>query len=268
MRARGRAGDLARAVVGAGLPVAWRVRTTGLEHLPGRGPVLLAANHTGLLDGPLVWGVVPRDVRFLVKDEMFTGALGALLRATRQLPVDRGGGRRALVEAAGVLAAGGVVGLFPEGTRGRGDVARLRSGVAWLALRSGAPVVPVAVLGTSATGAGRRLPRARATLHVALAPPVHLTGSGTGSGSGAGSGSGTGAATRRGAVEAAAEQLRVVLAAHVADTRARTAAHPPPLTPLTLLTPLTPLPVPRREPPTGPAAHPATRPAPPAGDHR
>jgi 1-acyl-sn-glycerol-3-phosphate acyltransferase len=225
---RGRGGDLAHRVVAGLLPRVWRTRVTGLEHLPATGPVLLVANHVGLLDGPLVWGLVPRDVRFLVKGEMCAGVLGALLTATRQVPVDRTTGRGAslaLALAARVLADGGAVGVFPEGTRGRGDVAQVRSGAAWLALRSRAPVVPVAVVGTAGSGRGGlgALPRPRAALHVALGPPLHLAPSPASSPAPSSPAAG---GSRRAALALAAEHLRAALAAHVAA--AADGAPPPP----------------------------------------
>lgn len=121
--------------------------------VPRTGPVVLVANHSGFLDGPLVFSSTPRPVSFLVKQETFHGPLGTLLRGVGQIPVDRGvGDRAALGAASAVLARGGAVGVFPEGTRGRGDVAQVNQGATWLALQSGAAVVPVACLGTRRTG--------------------------------------------------------------------------------------------------------------------
>ena len=116
------------------------------------GPVLFAANHTGVVDGPVLAGATPRPVHVLVKQEMFTGVVGWFLTSLGQIPVDRDGGRTALTAALGVLRRGGVVGIFPEGNRGRGDASSAHAGIAWLALNGGAPVVPVAVLGTRRTG--------------------------------------------------------------------------------------------------------------------
>ena len=132
--------------------VMWRTRVVGASHVPTSGPVLLAANHTGVADGPVLAGVSPRALHVLVKQEMFRGVVGSALRWMGQIPVDRDGGRTALASALGVLRAGGAVGIFPEGNRGRGDAANARAGIAWLALNGGAPVVPVAVLGTRRTG--------------------------------------------------------------------------------------------------------------------
>lgn len=153
--------------------VIWNTRVVGADLVPTTGPVLLAANHTGLVDGPLVLGVAPRPLHVLVKEEMFVGPVGWVLRAAGQIPVDRTGGRAALVTALAVLRRDGGVGVFPEGNRGRGDATSARAGVAWLALNGHAPVVPVAVLGTRRTGDRlSRVPGFRRRLYVEFGAPV------------------------------------------------------------------------------------------------
>lgn len=151
----------------------WATDVEGAHRVPRTGPVLLAANHTGVVDGPLVVGVAPRPTHMLVKEEMFHGPLGLLLRSAGQIPVDREGGRTALTVALGVLRRGGVVGVFPEGNRGRGDATSARAGIAWLALNGHAPVVPVAVLGTRRTGESvGHVPGLRRRLVVEFGEPV------------------------------------------------------------------------------------------------
>lgn len=153
--------------------VVWSTRVVNGSNLPLDGPVLVAANHTGLMDGPVVLGVARRPLHILVKDSMFRGPLGPVLRAAGQIPVDREGGRSALTTALAVLKRGGAVGVFPEGNRGRGDLAEVRAGVAWLALTSGAPVVPVAVLGTRRTGQKvGAIPGFRRRLYVEVGQPI------------------------------------------------------------------------------------------------
>jgi 1-acyl-sn-glycerol-3-phosphate acyltransferase len=154
----------------------WPTRVHGAERVPADGPVLLASNHLGFLDGPMLVAVAPRFTQCLVKQEMFHGPAGVVLRSAGQIPVNRDGGDRAALQAAlQVLAAGGSIGVFPEGTRGRGDVGEMRQGVAWLALQSGAPVVPVACLGTRRTGESTgQLPRLRRHLDVVFGEPVEV----------------------------------------------------------------------------------------------
>lgn len=155
----------------------WPTRVHGAGHVPASGPVILAANHAAFLDGPMLVAVSPRWTRCLVKSEAFTGMIGVLLRSAAQIPVVRHTADRSALQAAlAVLESGGVLGMFPEGTRGRGDVAQVQQGVAWLALRSGAPVVPAACLGVRRTGEGTDgLPPPRRRLDVVFGPPLTVT---------------------------------------------------------------------------------------------
>ncbi|MER7520587.1 lysophospholipid acyltransferase family protein [Streptomyces sp. NPDC126499] len=128
----------------------WKPRVLGAWRVPASGPVILAVNHAHNIDGPMLMGTAPRPVHFLVKKEAFVGPLGGFLTGIGQLKVDRDStDRTAISNALAVLDHGGVLGIFPEGTRGEGDFASLRAGLAYFAVRSGAPIVPVAVLGSS-----------------------------------------------------------------------------------------------------------------------
>ncbi|MFJ8791619.1 lysophospholipid acyltransferase family protein [Streptomyces sp. NPDC102462] len=137
--------------IGVGLMYGmWRPRVLGAWRVPASGPAILAVNHSHNVDGPMVMGVAPRPTHFLIKKEAFIGPLGTFLTGIGQLKVDRAAAdRTAITQALGVLADGGVLGIFPEGTRGEGDFAALRAGLAYFAVRSGAPIVPVAVLGST-----------------------------------------------------------------------------------------------------------------------
>ena len=158
------------------LPTAYRLVVRGRDSVPAQGPLVLVANHSGLLDGPLVMAVAPRPVTFLVKQEMFHGAAGSVLRGVGQISIDRTrGDRHALDAARAVLARGGVVGVFPEGTRGAGDVQQVNQGATWLALQAGARVVPVCVLGTRVPGrSADALPRVRARVVADFGEPFDL----------------------------------------------------------------------------------------------
>lgn len=129
------------------------VRLHGREHVPTRGPVVLAANHIGVIDGPLLATFSPRPVHALTKCEMFRGATGLFLARAGQIPVDRfHPDPRAIRTCLRVLRDGGVVGVFPEGRRGDGELHRFHHGAGYLALVTGAPVVPVIFLGTRDPG--------------------------------------------------------------------------------------------------------------------
>ena len=154
----------------------WRVTLHGREHLPSTGPVILAANHIGLLDGPALVALTPRLTFAMAKNELFHGWAGWLLTYVGQIPVDRREvDRRAIDRAVQVLRAGDVLAVFPEGRRAGGEVARARGGAAYLALVTGAPIVPVAILGTREPGQTTdQLPRRGGPLHVVFGAPMQL----------------------------------------------------------------------------------------------
>lgn len=157
----------------------WNTTVVGADRIPSAGPVLIAANHTGAIDGPLVHGALPRGSHFLVKQEFFDSRFGFLMRWAGQIPVDRGNGKPALEAARTLLTEGRVVGVFPEGTRGRGDVAAARAGVAWLAVHTGTPVVPCAVLGTRPAGkSAGYVPGPRSRLYVEFGEPLPVAAGG------------------------------------------------------------------------------------------
>jgi 1-acyl-sn-glycerol-3-phosphate acyltransferase len=140
------------------LMVLFRPKVKGLRHVPGSGPVIIASNHLSFSDSIFMPLVVPRKVTFLAKSEYFTspGPKGLLKKLTfialGQVPVDRSGGRRseaALITGLKVLAEGKCLGIYPEGTRSPdGRLYKGRTGIARLAIESGAPVIPVAMFNT------------------------------------------------------------------------------------------------------------------------
>jgi 1-acyl-sn-glycerol-3-phosphate acyltransferase len=132
------------------------VREHGTAHVPPQGPVIVAANHTGVIDGPLLAIFGPRPVHALTKEEMFHGRLGAFLRASGQVALDRFSTDLGAIHTyLHVLEHGGAVGIFPEGNRGAGDLTRFRNGAAYLALVTGAPIVPLMMFGTRPAGGGK-----------------------------------------------------------------------------------------------------------------
>ncbi|WP_439674571.1 lysophospholipid acyltransferase family protein [Embleya sp. MST-111070] len=151
----------------------WKVRALGTWHVPTSGPVILAGNHANFVDGPMLFAFAPRPTQVLVKREMFAGALGPILRGIGHIPVQRGvADRRMITDSLDVLAAGGALGVFPEGTRGQADFSAVHNGLAYLALRSGAPIVPVACLGTGARGSSiGALPGLRSRIDVVYGKP-------------------------------------------------------------------------------------------------
>jgi 1-acyl-sn-glycerol-3-phosphate acyltransferase len=153
---------------------AFRIRVSGIARVPASGPVVLVANHSTLIEPQVIFGVLPRRSVFLVKSELASGAMGWALRRIGQLPVRRGeADRAALMGAVAVLRGGGVLGVFPEGTRGSGDVDRAEQGAAWLVRTTGAVVLPVATRGTlRPSGSGRRF---RPKLDVLVGEPFPLT---------------------------------------------------------------------------------------------
>lgn len=138
--------------------VGYRLTVRHRERVPPSGPVVVVANHAAMVDGPLLYGLLGRRTTFLIKQEMFHGPLGWLLPRLGQVAVRRGSGDRApLRRALSVLRGGGMVVVFPEGTRGEGDVATAHHGATWLARAGAATLLPVAIRGTRRpAGNGRR----------------------------------------------------------------------------------------------------------------
>lgn len=129
------------------------VHVQGLDLIPATGPVIVASNHMGYLDGPMLFGTAHRNVHAMVKESMFSGPMGFGLTMMGQICVDRyHPDPLAVKKALRVLTGGGVLSIYPEGARGRGDVVTTKRGAAYLALVTGAPVVPVACLGTRLDG--------------------------------------------------------------------------------------------------------------------
>ncbi|MFI0506548.1 lysophospholipid acyltransferase family protein [Streptomyces albogriseolus] len=195
--------------IGVGLMYGlWKPRVLGSWRVPAAGPVILAVNHAHNIDGPMVMGVSPRPTHFLIKREAFVGPLDPFLTGIGQVKVDRHStDRSAIARALGVLERGGVLGIFPEGTRGEGDFASIRAGLAYFAVRGGAPIVPVAVLGSS-DRPGRlikALPPLRSRVDVVFGDPFDA-------------GDGSGRRTRK-ALDEATARIQKQLTAHLENAR-------------------------------------------------
>ena len=140
-----------RTVLYALLRATFRMKITGLENIPRVGAAILAPNHRSLLDIPVAGMPTKRKVWFMAKDELFRSKISAtILGRLGAFPVRRGKpDRTPLIRALQLLEAGEIVGIFPEGTRPPGArFERLEEGFAYVALKSGAPIIPVAIVGT------------------------------------------------------------------------------------------------------------------------
>jgi len=142
----------------------FRLSITGAEHIPADGAAIVAPNHKSFFDSFFVATATRRHVRYMGKSELFEGPQGRLLVALGAFPVRRGeSDAQALATARAILAQGGLLSLFPEGTRVR-DPAQLgepRRGAARLAIESRAPLVPAAITGTEKLFVGSVIPRPR-----------------------------------------------------------------------------------------------------------
>ncbi|MDF5758029.1 lysophospholipid acyltransferase family protein [Spongiactinospora sp. TRM90649] len=164
------------------LHLLWRPELTGTEHVPATGPAILASNHLSVLDSTFLPLMLPRKVTFLAKSEYFTGnpITAAYMRATGQISVDRdsaAGAQGVLDAAVRVLEAGDLFGIYPEGTRSPdGRLYRGKIGVAWLTLKTGIPVIPVAMFGTEKVlPPGTTVPRF-SKIGISLGAPMTFSG--------------------------------------------------------------------------------------------
>ncbi|MSV44344.1 MAG: 1-acyl-sn-glycerol-3-phosphate acyltransferase [Actinobacteria bacterium] len=169
--------------------ILFRPKVKGLRNVPINGPVIIASNHLSFSDSIFMPLVVPRKVTFLAKSEYFTspGPKGLLKKLTfialGQVPVDRSGGRRseaALITGLKVLAEGQCLGIYPEGTRSPdGRLYKGRTGIARLAIESGAPIIPVAMFNTEKIQpTGKVIPKVM-RVKMIFGEPIYLKGDST-----------------------------------------------------------------------------------------
>ncbi len=177
---------LLKALLGLLMRVLFRPRVEGAEGIPGTGPVILAGNHVTFVDSMFLSLVVKRQVFFIGKDEYVTGRgvkgrfMAWFFTTVGMIPVDRDGGRggvAALMTGKRILEEGRVFGIYPEGTRSPdGRLYRGRTGIARLALMTGAPVVPFAMIGTDRVQpGGSGLPRVQQGVTVRFGEPLGFT---------------------------------------------------------------------------------------------
>ncbi len=171
---------LLKAILTPVLRLFYRVRVEGRDRVPEDGPVILAANHRSFLDSIFLPLVLRRRVTFVAKAEYFDDPKTAwFFRAVGQIPIRREGGSAAegaLAAATDVLQHGGIFGIDPEGTRTRdGYLHRGHTGVARLALATGAPIVPVGLVATDeCQPTDKKLPRLFRTVWVRFGAPLPL----------------------------------------------------------------------------------------------
>ena len=152
-REAGQLYPVAKAIITPVFRFSWRFHVEGLENVPTEGPALICPNHTSVLDSFFVPAVLPRRITYVGKAEyMDDWKTKHLFPAMGMIPIDRGGGsasERALSAAQRVLERGELFGIYPEGTRSRdGVLHRGHTGPARLALRTGAPLIPVGIRGS------------------------------------------------------------------------------------------------------------------------
>jgi 1-acyl-sn-glycerol-3-phosphate acyltransferase len=165
-----------------GLQSIGRVTVEGVDDLPSSGPLIIASNHMSNADPPFIGGwlapALQRRPTFLAKEALFKGPLGVLIRSLGAEPVKAGGSDiGAYRTAKGILDAGGVVAILPEGTRSfDGELTQPKPGVSLLATRTGAPVLPVGISGTDALmGREQTFPKIGTRIVLRVGTPFHLS---------------------------------------------------------------------------------------------
>ena len=171
------------------LMLLFRPKVTGLRNVPTNGAAIIASNHLSFSDSIFMPVVVPRNVTFLAKSEYFTspGLAGFIKKLTfialGQVPIDRSGGKRseaALLTGLRLLKEGRCIGIYPEGTRSPdGRLYKGRTGIARLAIESGAPIVPVAMFNTAEIQpTGQVVPKVR-RVEMVFGEPIYFDGDST-----------------------------------------------------------------------------------------
>ena len=180
-REYGKLYPVAKALIRPTMHALWRLNVTGLHHVPAEGPAIFCPNHISFIDSLVLPCVLPRRISYVGKAEyMDSWKTRHIFPAIGMIPIDRGGGsasQRALDTAARVLDQGELFGIYPEGTRSRdGRLHRGKTGPARLALRTGAPIIPVGLRGTDhIQPAGAAFPQPFRSCQINIGAPIDVT---------------------------------------------------------------------------------------------
>lgn len=149
-----------------------RMEVKGEENIPLNGPLVLASNHISLLDPPVLGTAATRKIKFMAKSELFVPVLGTIYKLLGAFPVKRGGNDRAAIKyGIDLLQSGGVLAIFPEGTRSKtGELGKAAPGALMMASKALAPIVPACVVGTDVKRCGKIWPK----VHVRFGKPIYF----------------------------------------------------------------------------------------------
>lgn len=175
--------EVAKAIVRPIVRVVWNPVLEGDERIPATGGVILASNHLAIADTWIMPSQVSRRVHFLAKADVFAGrgiasrALAGFLKSLGVMPINRSGGsasRAAITAGVEILRHGDVLGIYPEGSRSPdGRLYRGRTGAARMALETGSPIVPIAMIGTFEAQRGRKFfPRRSPRMRILVGEPL------------------------------------------------------------------------------------------------
>lgn len=162
------------------LTAIYRPKVEGAQHIPDTGPAILASNHLSFLDHFFLPAYIDRPIFFLGKSDYFSGWKRHVFKALGVVPVDREGGdagEASLHKGQQILGEGKLLGIYPEGTRTPdGRLYRGKTGPVRLSIRTGVPIIPVAMVGVyEILPPGARLPRMRGRVEVKIGEPLDFS---------------------------------------------------------------------------------------------
>jgi 1-acyl-sn-glycerol-3-phosphate acyltransferase len=168
---------ITKAIARGLLQVLFGFRVEGAQKIPREGPVVIASNHISIMDPAVMLVACPRVVSYMSRDDVFRyPLLSWLLPRLYAIPVSRGAGDLGAIRTAiRTLKSGGAVGIFPEGRRSRtGAIEPFKTGAAAIALRTNAPIVPAAIIGSDKAWPVGKGPRLRRAVRVVFGEPITL----------------------------------------------------------------------------------------------